>query len=424
MLATCAGLFALAVGPQSVLRHDARSAAAALSAWRQAERAAVAATAVHIVAAVPASARASRVAHYAATVAFPDTLHTASAVNAACKEGRLLIGGARIIGARRVVAGEALELALPDQAGGAAAGGGANPLADTEDSARLCVAFNVLADCEHHAPALCVLYEDEHMAIVQKPAGIHTVSWAGTERARTFALDALLPLALSPPDGAPDALPAPLPVHRLDARVAGPVVVAKTRGARVALGRAFEPRGGALKVYRALVCATDELGHAPAAVALAADGRLRALDGGWFSLELEVDGRDARTNAVQRARTPCAVYGALADVELHLATGRRHQLRRACEALGAPILGDDLYPGGVRARRGVGLFLYCASVTVPHPAADGRAAVRAEMAEPPRFGRQRAKARIGWDWLQAHGVQRDGWPPREAVVDAVDRRAD
>lgn len=382
------------------VQHDIHSAAAAIARWRQAERGAIAQLATHVVPAAPAEARASRVAHYAATVAFADTLCTANAANRACNEGRLLLNGQRVIGARRVVTGDALSLSPKPAA--LAADAGADECA--EALKRLCVAFNTLSDEVQHAPALRVLYEDELMAIVVKPAGVHTVSWAGTERARVLAFDALQPLALAPPLSEPDALAAPLPVHRLDARVAGPVVVAKTHGARVALGRAFEPGGGAVKVYRALLQAREELGCAPAARALAADGRLRALEDGWLSLDHEVDGRAARTLVRRAAVTPCAVHGSLVDVELRLGTGRRHQLRRACEALGAPILGDDLFAGGLPPRRRIGLFLYCASIEVPHPQ-QGQPAVRVQLAEPPRFARHRLKARSGWEWLERRGRQ-------------------
>ena len=98
-------------------------------------------------------------------------------------------------------------------------------------------------------------------------------------------------------------------------------------------------------------------------------------------------------------RTPCAVDGVLTDVSLKPVTGRRHQLRRHCASLGAPILGDDLYGG---PRKGIGLFLYCRRLALAHPLEPGRL-VSCEIDEPRRFARHRAKARKGWDWARDHG---------------------
>merc|ERR1712138_198852 len=96
-----------------------------------------------------------------------------------------------------------------------------------------------LRDEDRHAPPLQVLYEDDAMAVVLKPAGVHAMSWRNTLKRRQLCLDDVLALVLEPSRAA-DALPAPLPRHRLDARVAGPVAIAKSRSAHVALGRAFE----------------------------------------------------------------------------------------------------------------------------------------------------------------------------------------
>ena len=56
-----------------------------------------------------------------------------------------------------------------------------------------------------------------------------------------------------------------------------------------------------------------------------------------------IDGFDALTELEILDVSPCPVYGALTTVLLYPHTGRRHQLRRHCAALGCPIVGDDLY---------------------------------------------------------------------------------
>lgn len=60
-------------------------------------------------------------------------------------------------------------------------------------------------------------------------------------------------------------------------------------------------------------------------------------------MNIPVFGRDARTTGKVLDTVPCNVYGNMTLVALYPHTGRRHQLRQHCAALGAPIVGDDLY---------------------------------------------------------------------------------
>jgi 23S rRNA-/tRNA-specific pseudouridylate synthase len=118
------------------------------------------------------------------------------------------------------------------------------------------------------------------------------------------------------------------------------------------------------KEYRALLVAPSPLGASREACALVDGGFLRrpvGVDDLW-QLRHDVEGRESITEFTELARTPCAVDGALADVSLYPRTGRRHQLRRACESLGAPILGDDLYCATAVARRRIGA---CARAIAP-----------------------------------------------------------
>mmetsp|Transcript_19997 Transcript_19997/g.59576 ORF Transcript_19997/g.59576 Transcript_19997/m.59576 type:complete len:402 (-) Transcript_19997:26-1231(-) len=370
--ATSAGRAAIDDGAGAL--DDARcepldaAAAARFDAW--AARAQNSTT--YTVADVPTELRDARLRHFGATTAFPE-LVTTNAANRACKAGRLLCNGEVSTGARVVKAGDVLTLEAPRDRRTAV------PADDTAGRwvAKRCRLLAALRDDARHAPPLEVLFEDDAFAVVLKPAGVHSMSWKGTLRRNQLCLDDVLPLVLAPPAAA-DALPAPLPCHRLDARVAGPVVVAKTRRAHVSLCRQFEA-GTVEKEYRAIV------------VGAAASG----------TVEQPVDGLPARTVATALGETRCAVDGVLTDVALRPKTGRRHQLRRHCaEALHAPILGDDLYGAG--ARRGIGLYLYCRRVAVAHPLLEGRP-VACEIAEPRRFTRHRAKARKGWAWEVAQG---------------------
>ena len=92
-----------------------------------------------------------------------------------------------------------------------------------------------------------VVYEDDVMAVVNKPAGVHSKPYGGP-----LSLEHALPGLLAPPQEATDALVRPTCVHRLDARVSGLIVVAKTRHAAALPAEAFRERRVS-KRYRALL---------------------------------------------------------------------------------------------------------------------------------------------------------------------------
>jgi 23S rRNA pseudouridine1911/1915/1917 synthase len=307
-----------------------------------------------------------------AAVSFPYALHTTNAANIACRKGRLLVNGEPVSGAKRLKIGDQMTLTT--------AGDRRTTLStDPTRAEKFCQTrinlFQVLSQENHtHAP-LRVLYEDDSLAIVCKPAGIHSMAYK-----QSLCLDDLLPLLLQPPTQSEDALSAPLPRHRLDARVAGPVVVAKTRTAMVDITRSFENRL-VEKEYRAILVGGN-------------------LEQDSYEIDADIDGRPSHTRVVVLQRTPCAVDGTLTDVALFPTSGRRHQLRRHCaEVLGAPILGDDLYTEAEDVRKRIGLFLYCRRVAVPHPL-DGTQMISAEIDEPYRFARHKTKAAKGYKLQQ------------------------
>ena len=125
------------------------------------------------------------------------------------------------------------------------------------------------------------------------------------------------------------------------------------------------------------------------------------------------------------AAVTCAVHGALTTLELRPLTGRRHQLRIACAlALGAPIVGDDLYskrgagredaprqrvPPLPPVRRRAGLFLQALEISLPHPATGRTLRVRAP--EMRRFAKLRERAASGaaytdeeWELWRSRGT--------------------
>jgi tRNA pseudouridine65 synthase/23S rRNA pseudouridine1911/1915/1917 synthase len=218
-----------------------------------------------------------------------------------------------------------------------------------------------------YALELSVAHEDGDLAVVIKPPGLLT--HGNVHRSLERALGHNLTRS-----SIPDALPVPGPVHRLDRATGGLVLVAKTRRARVSLGRQFQART-IRKTYRAIVV-----------------GELQGQ--GW--IDEPVDGREARTHYRAIARWPSLHVGSLSEVELSPHTGRTHQLRRHLAGLGHPILGDSLYTDG-RLLRGQGLFLWAQSLTFQHP----RSGIDLHIEAPPPHKFEAFLRREERRWLRA-----------------------
>ncbi len=213
----------------------------------------------------------------------------------------------------------------------------------------------------HEPVPLEVLFEDEVLLVVNKPAGVvvHPTSgnWNGT------LLNALLEhlqstgktKGLNPETGHPRL------VHRLDKETSGVMVVAKTDQAQRALCSQFEKHTIA-RTYEALVYGkpTSEQG----------------------TIDLHI-GRDAinlkkvssNTTKPQAAVTDYTVLqrcgNLVSRVELTPRTGRQHQLRVHMAALGCPILGDQLYGGqkvcGIQGMKIQRMMLHARRLGFFHP---------------------------------------------------------
>ncbi len=229
---------------------------------------------------------------------------------------------------------------------------------------------------------LDVVYEDDFMAVVSKTADMHTSG----SRAKT--INRALPFNLQP-STQPDALSWPRAVHRLDARTEGLLVVAKTGGAEVALGRAFEARR-VHKSYRALCV-----------------GRLE----GAGVVEAPVGGRAARSRYAAMQHSPSRKLGWLSLIALEPETGRTHQLRQHLAFLGHPIIGDDLYAGDRPNLHGHGLMLQACGLRLDHPVTGQP--LELQLPEPRKFARLRDWERRGY--MDQQGLPRRAGPQSEAT---------
>lgn len=284
----------------------------------------------------------------------------------AIKKGSITLNGEFVETSRRVSLGDVLSLQLP-------------PVAAPSPS-RLSALSRFV---EHlRSQGLRTPYEDDDLAVVYKPPGIH--SKAGTNR-KYAALEDALPAELTPPPR--EALPSPLLMHRLDVPVAGLCVVAKTRRAAIHLAKEFEARR-VYKTYHALVVGRPEA------------ARLR--------VEEPIDGRPALSTVEVLDALPHPQWGHLTTLRMRPHTGRTHQLRKHACALGCPIVGDDLYwpvAEEASARAGAalpplrkargGLFLQSCAVELEHPDG-GRLGVMVR--EAGKFAALRRRARSGAAW--------------------------
>ena len=212
---------------------------------------------------------------------------------------------------------------------------------------------------------LDVLYIDDYLAVVHKPAGIMT---RGNTR-RTVHRALRHNIDISP---LPDALPMPDPCHRLDYKTSGLLLVARTVAARAALLPMFAERR-IHKRYRALVA-----------------GRLD----GSGEIDTALDGRDSLTRWPALEHTRSLHVEWFTTVDLEPVTGRTHQLRRHMAELGHPILGDEVYTGSHKLLRRQGLFLSALHLDFQHPITGAQVVVDAE--EPKKFQALRVREERRW----------------------------
>jgi 23S rRNA pseudouridine1911/1915/1917 synthase len=215
---------------------------------------------------------------------------------------------------------------------------------------RIEVRDDVVADREAPAAAapFTVRFEDEHLLVVDKPAGV-VVHPARGHRIGTLAQ------ALGPRIAGGDEPWRAGIVHRLDRDTSGLLVVAKRDDVHRALKALLADRS-LRREYLALV---EGLPEARSGTIDAPIGRHRR-DRVLMSIDTD-EPREARTHFEVLRALPAACL-----LRVMLDTGRTHQIRVHLAAIGNPVSGDPQY--GVPGRFGLDRqFLHAARLTFPHP---------------------------------------------------------
>lgn len=235
---------------------------------------------------------------------------------------------------------------------------------------------------------LPVVYEDDHFAIVNKPAGVVVYSQRKQGHGM-MTIRAALPFVLKPPKrGTLAIIRRPSGVHRLDKPTSGLLLVAKTKPAMVDLTRQFAERV-IQKTYTAILngvpsepiesrITVDEArklgvdvdtsdGAVDASVSVGENANQ------WQLIDSPMDdGKSAVTvwRPLKYVDSLKANEETLTLVEMKPKTGRYHQLRRHMAWVrDCPIVGDKAYDGGGDAMslRGRGLFLCSNKLALDHP---------------------------------------------------------
>lgn len=272
--------------------------------------------------------------------------------------------------------------------------GGEPPAA--ADAARQPRTRRPLSDDDIAAARAMVILETPAAIVLNKPPGLATQGGTGTTRHVDGLLDAL---------AAGEDAPRPRLVHRLDKDTSGVLLIARAPGSAAFFARRFSGRS-AKKVYWALVVGVPDVREGAIDAALAKQP-------GSGGEKMHVD-HEAGLPAKTRYRVVDTAGQRAAWLELEPLTGRTHQLRVHCAAMGHPIVGDGKYGGqeafltGAISRK---MHLHARRLVIAEP---GGGIIDAAADLPEHFAA--SMAQLGFDLAASSAAPlRDSPPERSAA---------
>jgi 23S rRNA pseudouridine1911/1915/1917 synthase len=200
-------------------------------------------------------------------------------------------------------------------------------------------------------PSLEVLYEDNHLLAVNKPAMLPTMGVSPETPSLLTVAKEYVRVKYDKPGNVYLGI-----VSRLDAPVTGVVLMARTSKAAARLSASFRSRN-VRKVYLAVV---EGLPPGPAATL---DHYLRK-DERHRKMHVTHEGAEGAQLARLRYRVLGAA-GTLSLLEVELETGRKHQIRVQLAKIGTPIVGDRKYGGATVFSSGIALHSRFAEIEHP-----------------------------------------------------------